>query len=304
MDKNKEPNKSVIALIMGITIGLIIGVGSTYIFMKHQEKEKIKEYEKEKLSITEKLSLEINKLGIRNTVFVYVDKIQRKIEEINSKESTEEEKVKKITKGMYAIDENGVYNEVDEDTKEVVENGIKIEGIDFGDKVPLKNSVIIINEKGKIVEAVFYIDDFKVTYDLIGTTVTKIGEEAENRLRKKRKNLKMYKKKDFDLNKFVDRYYMEKEAAYITVYVESIDDIISFYAIKDYEWINDDLADYLEEQSYYIPVEEQVIIDPTKDNSKKEETKWCTIYCSFTSKQLNDASLDLINFKNNYEILN
>ena len=57
------------------------------------------------------------------------------------------------------------------------------------------------------------------------------------RLRKKRKNLKMYKKKDFDLNKFVDRYYMEKEAAYITVYVESIDDIISFYAIKDYEWI-------------------------------------------------------------------
>ena len=118
MDKNKEPNKSVIALIMGITIGLIIGVGSTYIFMKHQEKEKIKEYEKEKLSITEKLSLEINKLGIRNTVFVYVDKIQRKIEEINSKESTEEEKVKKITKGMYAIDENGVYNEVDDETKE------------------------------------------------------------------------------------------------------------------------------------------------------------------------------------------
>ena len=194
MDKNKEPNKSVIALIMGITIGLIIGVGSTYIFMKHQEKEKIKEYEKEKLSITEKLSLEINKLGIRNTVFVYVDKIQRKIEEINSKESTEEEKVKKITKGMYAIDENGVYNEVDEDTKEVVENGIKIEGIDFGDKVPLKNSVIIINEKGKIVEAVFYIDDFKVTYDLIGTTVTKIGEEAENngqiQIKKKKKKFK------------------------------------------------------------------------------------------------------------------
>ena len=69
--------------------------------------------------------------NILSVCFVYVDKIQRKIEEINSKESTEEEKVKKITKGMYAIDENGVYNEVDEDTKEVVENGIKIEGIDL-----------------------------------------------------------------------------------------------------------------------------------------------------------------------------
>lgn len=35
--------------------------------------------------------------------------------------------------------------------------------------------------------------------------------------------------------------------------------------------------------------------------SKKEETKWCTIYCSFTSEQLNTASLDLTNFKNNYK---
>ena len=74
MDKNKEPNKSVIALIMGITIGLIIGVGSTYIFMKHQEKEKIKEYEKEKLSITEKLSLEINKLHKENDTIIEQNK--------------------------------------------------------------------------------------------------------------------------------------------------------------------------------------------------------------------------------------
>ena len=114
------------------------------------------------------------------------------------------------------------------------------------------------------------------------------------RLRKKRKNLKMYKKKDFDLNKFVDRYYMEKEAAYITVYVESIDDIISFYAIKDYEWINDDLADYLEEQSYYIPVEEQVIIEFTgaRFNDYEKQVIEKTIKTYFGLK-LEDKIIDL-----------
>ena len=114
------------------------------------------------------------------------------------------------------------------------------------------------------------------------------------RLRKKRKNLKMYKKKDFDLNKFVDRYYMEKEAAYITVYVESIDDIISFYAIKDYEWINDDLADYLEEQSYYIPVEEQVIIEFTgaRFNDYEKQVIEKTVKTYFGLK-LGDKIIDL-----------
>ena len=104
----------------------------------------------------------------------------------------------------------------------------------------------------------------------------------------------MYKKKDFDLNKFVDRYYMEKEAAYITVYVESIDDIISFYAIKDYEWINDDLADYLEEQSYYIPVEEQVIIEFTgaRFNDYEKQVIEKTIKTYFGLK-LRDKIIDL-----------
>ena len=103
MDKNKEPNKRDIALIMGITIGLIIGVGFTYIFMKHQEKEKIKEYEKEKLSITEKLSLEINKLGIRNTVFVYVDKIQRKIDEKKKKLKKLQKECTQLMKMVYIM---------------------------------------------------------------------------------------------------------------------------------------------------------------------------------------------------------
>ena len=59
----------------------------------------------------------------------------------------------------------------------VVENGAKINNVDFGDKVVLKDSLVLLNEKAGISEAVFYVDEYKITYNLIGTTVTKLGEE-------------------------------------------------------------------------------------------------------------------------------
>lgn len=179
-ESKKEPKKEVLALIMGLTIGLIIGVGSTYMFMKHQEESKQEQFEQEKLTITEKLGLEITKLGLRNSTYTYVDKIQAKIAENNEKESTEEEKVVKITKGMYVLDKDGIFNQVDEKTAEIIKDGIKIEGIEFGEKQPLEKSVISVNEKGKISDAIFYVDEFQIKYDLIGTTVTKLGEKEDN----------------------------------------------------------------------------------------------------------------------------
>ena len=68
-------------------------------------------------------------------------------------------------------------NQVDEETTKLVENGAKINNVDFGDKVVLKDSLVLLNEKAGISEAVFYVDEYKITYNLIGTTVTKLGEE-------------------------------------------------------------------------------------------------------------------------------
>ena len=42
-------------------------------------------------------------------------------------------------------------------------------------------------------------------------------------------------------------FYIEKGTAYISAKVNSIDDIISKYSTKDYEWINPDFAHYIEE---------------------------------------------------------
>ena len=78
---------------------------------------------------------------------------------------------------MYILKEDGIFYQVDEETTELVENGAKINNVDFGDKVVLKDSLVLLNEKAGISEAVFYVDEYKITYNLIGTTVTKLGEE-------------------------------------------------------------------------------------------------------------------------------
>ena len=173
-EKKAEPRKEHIALIMGLVIGLIIGMLSTYVYMKKIEEKHEQEYEKEKLSITEKLSLEITKLGLKNLTYTFIDEINKTINETNEKN---EEGTPKIVKGMYILKNDGIFYQVDEETTKIIENGAKIKNVDFKDKVVLENSLLLLNEKANISEAVFYIDEFKITYNLIGTSVTKIDEE-------------------------------------------------------------------------------------------------------------------------------
>lgn len=174
-DKKSETRKEALALVMGLVIGLTIGVLSTYVYMKQIEEKHVEEYEKEKLSITEKLSLEITKLGLKNSTYTFIDAIDKRINEING---STEEGVVKIVKGMYILKNDGIFYQVDEETTELVKDGAKIDKVDFGDKIVLENSLVLLNEKAGISEAVFYVDEFKITYNLIGTTVTKIGEET------------------------------------------------------------------------------------------------------------------------------
>lgn len=159
------------ALIIGILIGLIIGVSSTYLFMKDIEDKIELNNEKEKLSITEKFELEITKLGLKNRTYVYVDTIESAIVKYNS--ANEKNKIKK---SMFAFDKSGFFYEIDINTNEKVENGKKLE-IEFEDKTPNTNTVIIVSDKGKIEEAVFLVENnFQIKYNLIGTTVTKLED--------------------------------------------------------------------------------------------------------------------------------
>lgn len=109
-----------------------------------------------------------------------------------------------------------------------------------------------------------------------------------------RRNLKKFKSAKFNYANFVKDYYIENGKAYISAKVNSIDDIVSKYSITDYEWINSEFAEYIETSSYYIPVEETIIIEicGKKFTDKEKETIERVIKGYFGLK-LGDKIIDL-----------
>lgn len=109
-----------------------------------------------------------------------------------------------------------------------------------------------------------------------------------------RRNLKKFRSAKFNYAKFVKHYYIEEKNAYISAKVKSIDDIVSRYSLEDYEWINSEFAEYIENSAYYIPVEESVIIEICghKFTEKEQETIKRVIKDYFGLK-LGDKIIDL-----------
>ena len=108
------------------------------------------------------------------------------------------------------------------------------------------------------------------------------------------KNLKKFKSAKFNYAKFVKKYYIEKGQAYISAKVNSIDDIISKYSTKDYEWINPDFAHYIEECAYYIPIEERVTIEICDGHFSDEEKELIQrVIKDYFGLKLGDKFLDL-----------
>ncbi len=89
----------------------------------------------------------------------------------------------------------------------------------------------------------------------------------------KAKNIKMFRKKEFNLNNFINDYYMDQNSAYMTVKVKDYSDIVSEYSVDNYEWINKEFADHLELMAYYVPVEEPIVIEITGKKFTEEQKK-------------------------------
>jgi len=89
----------------------------------------------------------------------------------------------------------------------------------------------------------------------------------------KAKNIQMFKKKEFNLNNFINDYYMDQNSAYMTVKVNDYSDIVSKYSVENYEWINKEFADHLELMAYYIPVEEPIVIEITGKKFNDEQKR-------------------------------
>lgn len=117
---------------------------------------------------------------------------------------------------------------------------------------------------------------------------------SRTKRKKSIKNLKKFKKAKFNYAKFVKKYYIEKGEAYISAKVNSIDDIISKYSTKDYEWIIPEFASYIEESAYYIPLEESITIEICGGNFSEEEKDMIKrVIKDYFGLKLGDKFLDL-----------
>ena len=86
-------------------------------------------------------------------------------------------------------------------------------------------------------------------------------------------NIKKFNKKKFNYNKYVKDFYVEKGVAHVYANVTSYDDIISRYSVKNYEVLNDDFINYLEQVTYYIPIVYPVVLSIKGCKFSLEEEK-------------------------------
>jgi len=123
--------------------------------------------------------------------------------------------------------------------------------------------------------------------------------------RRAKRNLKKFKSAKFNYARFVKDYYIENGSAYISAKVESIDDIISKYSLEDYEWINKQFANYLENSAYYIPVEESVIIEICGCKfTDAEKEKITRVIKTYFGLKLGDKIIDMdINYHKSNRLL-
>ena len=108
------------------------------------------------------------------------------------------------------------------------------------------------------------------------------------------KNLKKFRSAKFNYAKFVKKYYIENGTAYISAKVNSLDDIISRYSTRDYEWINPEFAHYIEECAYYIPIEEDITIEICDGHFNDEEKELIKrVIKDYFGLKLGDKFLDI-----------
>jgi len=111
------------------------------------------------------------------------------------------------------------------------------------------------------------------------------------------KNLERFKKAKFNYAKFVHHYYMEDDKAYIMAKVDSMDDIISRFSVKGYEWLNEEFASYIDHAAYHIPVEEEIVLEI--DGPQFSEAEKRTITRVITDHYGLELGESIIQLKNN-----
>ena len=115
------------------------------------------------------------------------------------------------------------------------------------------------------------------------------------RSEKVKKHLRKLKKTKFNYEHFISEYYIDDDGkAYISTKVSSINDIISKHSIKDYEWVNPEFIDYVENMATYIPVEEAIVLEICGHKfSDKEQDLIKKVLKQYFGLKFGDAIIDI-----------
>ena len=79
--------------------------------------------------------------------------------------------------------------------------------------------------------------------------------------RRLKENLKQFRRKSVDLDKFVKDFYVENGLAYISCNVNDYYDIIDKYSVDGYEWLNGSFTRFVEENANYVPTEYPIVLE-------------------------------------------
>ena len=91
--------------------------------------------------------------------------------------------------------------------------------------------------------------------------------------RRLRKNLRNFRSKRVDISKYVKDFYVENGLAYISCNVKGMDDIISNYSVKGYEWLNESFASFISGNANYIPSEYPIVLEICGGRFDNEQRK-------------------------------
>ena len=107
------------------------------------------------------------------------------------------------------------------------------------------------------------------------------------------KKIIKFNKTKFNYNKFVRDFYLEKNTAYVSVNIDNYNDVTSKYSISNYEWLNPEFADYVEETAYYIPIQYDIALDINGHFTKEQEEIIKKTIKEYFGVKLGDAQNDL-----------
>lgn len=118
----------------------------------------------------------------------------------------------------------------------------------------------------------------------------------KRRNRRLRKNLKSFRRKRVNYNKYVKDFYLESGLAYISSNIEGYYDVVDRYSVEGYEWLNSEFANFIETNAYYIPVSYPIVLEICGGHlTEKQQEAIVETVSDYYALQLGDHQFELDN---------